>query len=269
MPTLSIGMATHCDLDGVFFTIQSLRMHHHLPKQTEFIVVDNYGCITTRDFMTSIGGVYVTFGKNTGTSAPRNQVFNIAKNDIVLCLDCHVLMADGSIDALLRYFDANPDDKSLIQGPMLYDDLKFHYTHFDPIWRDHMWGVWGCDKRGNGTVPFDIPMQGLGLFCCQKSAWLGFNRNFRGFGGEEGYIHEKFRQAGRRCLCLPQLRWLHRFWRPDGVSYPLRIEDRVFNYFVGFIELGLDIAPIIEHFKPYITENKINDILTEALSVKS
>jgi hypothetical protein len=51
--------------------------------------------------------------------------------------------------------------------------------------------------------PFEVPAQGLGIFSCKKSEWLGFNPHFRGFGGEECYIHEKYRQAGRKTICLP------------------------------------------------------------------
>jgi hypothetical protein len=69
--------------------------------------------------------------------------------------------------------------------------------------------------------PFEIPAQGLGLFTCRKDAWLGFNPAFRGFGGEEGYIHTKYRQAGHRCLNLPFLGWMHRFGRVGGPTYPL------------------------------------------------
>src|SRR5207237_2934286 len=87
-------------------------------------------------------------------------------------------------------------------------------THFDPVWRAQMWG---SDPRGQDPEgePFEISMQGLGVFSCMKDDWLGFHPKFQGFGGEEGYIHEKFRQAGRRCLCLPWLRWMHRFSRPS------------------------------------------------------
>ena len=49
----------------------------------------------------------------------------------------------------------------------------------------------GTDDRGRDSngEPFEIPMQGLGMFSCRKEAWLGFNPLFNGFGGEEGYIH--------------------------------------------------------------------------------
>ncbi len=95
---------------------------------------------------------------------------------------------------------------------------------------------------------FEIPGQGMGLFTCRKEAWLGFNPNFRGFGGEEMYIHTKFRQAGRKCPCLGFLKWLHRFARPGGVKYPLTRWNKVRNYVIGHLELGLSLDPVHEHF---------------------
>lgn len=101
---------------------------------------------------------------------------------------------------------------------------------------------------GINVNPFEIPAQGLGLFMCRKEAWLGFNNKFRAFGGEEGYIHEKFRQHGRKTMLLPWLAWEHRFGRPDGIPYKISMEDKVRNYVLGFTELGLDLSPIKEHF---------------------
>lgn len=98
------------------------------------------------------------------------------------------------------------------------------------------------------TEPFQIPSQGLGIFTCMKDAWLGFNPNFRQFGGEEGYIHHKYEQAGHKTMCLPFLGWWHRFARPDGVKYPMSLESRVKNYVHGFKELGLPIKEIKNHF---------------------
>lgn len=102
----------------------------------------------------------------------------------------------------------------------------------------------GQDKN---DAPFEVPGQGLGLFSCRKEDWLWFNEQFRGFGGEEMYIHQKFRNAGKRALCLPFLRWAHRFYRAEN-KYPLNIYDRVRNYVIGHKELGLDLAPVRKEF---------------------
>jgi hypothetical protein len=123
-----------------------------------------------------------------------------------------------------------------------------------PEWRDGFFGTWQHDDRAGDPdgEPFEIPMHGLGLFACRRKAWPGFNPAFRGFGGEEGYIHEKFRRAGGRTLCLPFLRWLHRFNRPMGCPYANVWDERVHNYLVGFREVGLSTDGVVEHFRAFL-----------------
>jgi hypothetical protein len=124
-------------------------------------------------------------------------------------------------------------------------------THLAPVWYQGLWGVWARDERimDPDATPFEIRMQGLGVFACRRDAWLGFNPRLRGFGGEEGSLHEKYRQAGATTICLPFLKWLHRFDRPQGPPYSVSWEDRVRNYLVLFDEMGLDPAPVVRHFE--------------------
>jgi hypothetical protein len=202
-----------------------------------------------------------------GTAAPRDLVFREARGEAVLCCDAHVLFAPGAIARLKAYYREHPRCVDLLQGPLLYDDLHYVATHFDPVWRDQMWGTWATDPRGEVPEgePFEIPMQGLGVFSCRKDVWPGFNPRFRGFGGEEGYIHEKVRQAGGRCLCLPWLRWVHRFGRPAGEPYPLSVDDKFRNYLIGHAELGLDLQPVFEHFSEHLPDDTIKVVAEEAL----
>ncbi len=102
--------------------------------------------------------------------------------------------------------------------------------------------------RQSPEEPFEVFGQGLGCFFTRKNSWLKFNEHSRGFGGEECYIHEKYRKAGNKTLCLPFLRWLHRFGRPDGVKYELTVDNKVRNYILEFMEIGLDISPVKDHF---------------------
>jgi hypothetical protein len=44
------------------------------------------------------------------------------------------------------------------------------------------------------------------------------------------------------------LKWNHRFGRPDGVPYTLNRHNKVRNYVLGHQELGLDLAPVYDHF---------------------
>jgi len=263
---LTIGMATYDDFHGVYFTLQALRQYHDLAG-TELLVVDNFGCEATREFVEHwASGRYVRATEAVGTAAPRDRVFAEARGEAVLCCDSHVLFAPGAIARLKQFYRDHPDRLDLLQGPLLYDDGVNLATHFEPVWREQMWGIWATDPRGLDPdgAPFDIPMQGLGVFSCRRRAWLGFHPRFRGFGGEEGYIHEKFRRAGRRCLCLPWLRWLHRFARPAGVPYPLTVEAKLRNYLIGHAELGLDVRPILAHFRAYLPAERVVAVAAEA-----
>ena len=267
MAELTIGMATYNDFDGVYFTIQALRLYQDL-QDTELLVIDNFGCDHTQEFIEGWSNArYPRLTEKVGTASPRNLVFEEASGEAVLCCDSHVLFAPGAIARLKHYHQAHPDCLDLLHGPLVYDDLQNVATHFDPVWRAQMWGTWGLDPRGVDpeAEPFEIPMQGLGAFSCRRSAWLGFNPAFRGFGGEEGYIHEKFRQAGGHSLCLPWLRWTHRFGRPAGVPYPISSEDRLRNYLIGHLELGLDPAPALEHFAESLPEELVVAIAAETV----
>lgn len=250
---MTIGMATYDDFDGVYFTVQSLRHYHsEALRDCEIIVVDNRpdspAGEATKTFVRGIGGRYVSMPEPTGTSQSRNRIFEESAAAAVLVIDSHVQIQAGALSKLLDYYKANPDSNDLLSGPLLYDDLRSCATHFDDIWRGEMWGAWGYDLREKSGDPFPIPGMGLGLFSCRRDAWLGFNPDFRGFGGEEMYIHEKYRQSGRQCLCLPWLRWSHRFGRPNGVPYHCSRESKVRNYILGLTELGIPLDRCREHF---------------------
>lgn len=269
---LTIGMATYDDYDGVYFSIQALRIYqlHGLEDKVEILVIDNnpesnHGKEVKAFVENWAKGKYIAFTDKKSTTA-RNEIFKHAKGKYTLCMDCHVMFEPNAIHNLLNYYHHNPDTKNLIQGPLWYDDLKNISTHFDPIWRASMYGIWATNeeafKKGEA---FEIPMMGLGMFSCKTSEWQGFNENFKGFGAEEGYIHEKFRLAGGKCMCLPNLKWNHRFGRPNGVPYPNNLEQRIENYFIGWLEILKNpddpfFQGIIECFKDTISEEKIKNI---------
>lgn len=276
-PSLTIGMLTYDDFDGVYFTIQSLRLHHpEAMENVEFIILDNNSKSAhgqaVRDLTAWVRQPirYIPMIERTGT-ALRNELFEQAQTPHVLCLDSHVMLTPGALTGLITYMNAGNDEGNLLQGPLIMDNLDQLQTHMDPVWREGMWGIWGHDKRGNDleSPPFEIPAHGMGLFACRKESWLGFHKDFRGFGGEECYIHEKFRQAGRKTLCLPFLRWLHRFARPAGIPYPNRWDDRIHNYLLGYAELGLDPEPMIKHFHSHLGEAFVDSVVFSVKSTNS
>jgi glycosyltransferase involved in cell wall biosynthesis len=264
-PKLTIGMATYDDYDGVYFSIQALRLYHcDVMDQVELLVVDNHpdgACAEALKELDrhALNLRYIPQTECVGT-AVRDFVFREAAGDFVLCMDCHVLLAPGAVRSLLDYFAAHPATPDLLQGPLLIDSLGSAITRWNPEWSNGMFGVWAPpikNFRQEGE-PFEIPIMGLGLFACRKSAWVGFNPMFRGFGGEEGYLHEKFRRAGARTLCLPSLAWLHRFRRPMGIPYAMSWQDRIRNYIIGWSELGLPLDEMRCHMSQLLGEEKID-----------
>jgi hypothetical protein len=250
-------MATFDDFDGVWFTVQAIRLFHpEVTDRLEFLIVDNHpegaAAVSLKALENWIPLLrYVPFNGYHGTSV-RDLIFREANADVVCCIDSHVLLQPGALAALVRWFDDHPDSRDLIQGPLLGDGLDGPTaSHFEPVWGAGMYGQWALDKRvaePDGQA-FEIRMQGLGLFACRREAWPGLNPRFRGFGGEEGYLHEKVCRAGGRVLCHPALGWAHRFSRPAGVPYPSSWEDRLRNYLIGWSEIGWDTAGVEDHFR--------------------
>lgn len=274
-PKLTIGMATHDDYDGVYFSVMSIVLYHQdVLDDIEILIIDNnpnskHGK-AVRGLTNRVSQMrYISAEEYTGT-AIREQVFHEAYGDYVLCIDCHVFLHQGAIRTLLDYFEANKDQQDLLHGPIYYDNHDHFSTHMSEEWNSGFYGRWATDQRGGSldAEPFEIPMQGLGLFACVKDHWPGFNAAFRGFGGEEGYIHSKFRQRGGRVLCLPFLRWTHRFDRPNAPTYVNAWQDRVRNYLIGWDELELDTESILSHFSELLGENVAADYYASFLNEK-
>ena len=269
MRKLTIGMATHDDYDGVYFTIQAIRMYHQeILNDIEFVIVDNNPSSEHGKAVRNLTNwikepfQYLPFVKYKSTTI-KNKVFELADTPYVLCMDSHVIVEPTAIKKLIDFYDQGLDEGNLLQGPIVYDDFINYSTHFDSTWSEYMWGQWQTDGRGGdrNNPPFEIPSQGMGFFSCRKDSWLGFNKEFRGFGIEEGYIHEKYRQHGKKTLCLPFLRWMHRFGRPNPITYPNDLKERFKNYLIGFKELNLDTKELEQHFSKIISpkeREKIN-----------
>jgi hypothetical protein len=265
MRKLTIGIPTYNDYDGLYFSIQAIRMYHsEVLNDIEFVIIDNNPDSShgkaIRDFTNWIKEPfqYLPFTKFNSTTV-KNKVFDLSDTPYTLCMDSHVMIVPGALKKLIDFYDQKNDDGNLMQGPLIYDDFHHYSTHFDDIWSGHMWGTWKTDERGKDpdSPPFEIPSQGMGLFTCRTNSWLGFNKEFRGFGGEEKYIHEKYKQRGKKTLCLPFLRWMHRFERPNGIPYSNDLKDRLRNYFIGHLELGIDTTALKENFANVATAEEL------------
>jgi len=234
---LTIGMACYDDYDGVYFSIKAMQLYHQeVLKDIQFLVIDNnpkgrHGK-AVKNFLSieAKGSTYIPCTEKK-SSFVKYKVFELAETPYVVCIDSHVLFEKGSLRKLIRYYKNHPNTNNLLQGPQVYNNMA--RTHWNNVWKNHMLGEWRTDPRGGNphNPPFEIQLQGMGLCSSRKEAFPKINPLFDGFGGEEGYIQGKFKERGNKTLCLPFLRWHHRFdnEKPSGITYPLSYKSRARN----------------------------------------
>ncbi|MDH4041172.1 MAG: glycosyltransferase family 2 protein, partial [Gammaproteobacteria bacterium] len=134
---LCIGMATFDDYDGVYFSVQALRMYHpEILDQIQILIIDNNPAGAAAEKLKELDCYipnyrYVPESKVVGT-AIRDRIFQESNAEFVLVMDCHVFIVPGALARLLEYLDAHPDSPDLLQGPLLHDDLRTISTHFAP-----------------------------------------------------------------------------------------------------------------------------------------
>jgi hypothetical protein len=259
-------MATYRDWPGVWATIQSIQLCHQqaLPF-LEIVVVDNdpegkpdvpgedNHSWKVKSLCQRIGARYEHFTAIVGTAAAKGRIFDLATAPAVLVMDCHVLLPSGTLTRLLDHFAYYPNTIDLWQGPCIGDGglNDIIGTHFSPAWGGLMYGKWSIDDRVyQSDDPFEIEMQGCGLFACRREAWPGFHPKLRGFGPEEFHLHQRIRRAGGKCYCLPWLRWCHRFGNPDGRTPPgLHPEERLRGHIITHLDTRApDLATMRHHF---------------------
>jgi glycosyltransferase involved in cell wall biosynthesis len=257
----TIGMPSYNNFTEVWFTIQALRMYHDL-TDCEILVVDNYGDDNLKKYIEHSGGDtvrYIKYNKVIGVSAAKNKIFEHARGEYVLCIDSHIIIGEHALDT-------PPPDDDMVQGILMQSNCNKYWCEWLPEWRAQMWGIWGKELFINElpSERFEIWGMGAGFFAVRRDSWLGFNEEFRGFGGETGYIQEKYRKHGRKVWCYPNMIWQH-FFANGGrkITYPLHMYDRVRNYLIGFNELGLDIEPIKKVFSNEWVSQILRDIEDE------
>lgn len=295
MRKFSVGMPTFNDYDGVYFTTQALKVYH-ADWISEILVVDNNPpSPRLEQYCRSTGIRYIPFGEVKGPAGAKDRVIREAQSPRAVCIDSHVLLHPGFFEALDAAMTELGDH--IYHGPLMYDWDHLCGDHMNNTWSGQMWGQWAqawerddvepfslwhgiptnirtmeritlpdgapvldLTKRGyrRPEKPFEIPAHGCGFFAVHRDTWLGFNPEFRGFGGEEWYIQGKYRKAGRKAYCVPGCKWRHRFNDLSGRTpeYPLTVFNKVRNYCLGHKELGLPIEPIQEHFKGRLTEKE-------------
>jgi len=265
---LTISMATYDDFDGVYFTIQAIRMYHKLDN-VEFLVLDNNPTgphsAALKHFLLSVPNAKYIEVTNRKSSWVKYDAFLHATGDVILGLDCHLLLVPGFFDALLSYFQNDQNKLNMLTGPLVYNDLKSKAPSLTPCWGKHDFGMWSSMPKEPVLEPFEIEAQGMGCFSFHKDGWKPIPTTFNGFGAEEWFMAEHTRKGGGKVICHPNMGWMHRFGRPSR-TFPLTLEDKIKNYYIGWLDIyeSMDhpkMVEMTEHWKTQIPESKLNEII--------
>lgn len=157
MKSLTVGMATFRDATRARWTAITSLLAHPLIK--EVVIVNNDpGGPGSQELQSAAGSdhrvKYFEYDGPSSTSQPRNAVFEHATNDHVICVDSHVFLLPGAVDALAKFYaEMGEDCQDLIHGPMWTERGTLYATHFNDQWRAEMWGTWGTAWIApNGTM---------------------------------------------------------------------------------------------------------------------
>lgn len=255
-------MATHDDFDGVYFTIQAIRMYHG-ELDIEWVILDNNPASAhgeaIREFLKDIPRAkYIPVTEMRGSWVKYLGVQH-ATEEIILGLDCHILLEPGFFDALRVFWENNPRSPNMLTGPLVYNRLDACSTHMDARWRGHDFGTWGDAPELKLGLPFEIPMQGMGCYSFLRRAWTPITNKVAGFGAEEWYMAEHFRKHGGIVICHPKLRWVHRFGRPVR-TFHISMDDKVKNYYAGWLDLyGTLQHPKIQEMTKWWSDTPMKD----------
>ncbi|RME22940.1 MAG: glycosyltransferase family 2 protein, partial [Candidatus Zixiibacteriota bacterium] len=216
---LTIGMAVHNNPQGVWMTIESIREKYpQCAQDVQFLVLDNCPDSVegeaTRDYVRNNldrsgdgwVGHYIAATPRQSTSL-RNLIFDCAETEYVMCLDSHIfLKGPNALPKTIAFLKSGAAGNDLYHGPAYHERGYIYATHMNPAFRGQNFGTWGVMQAESGghvfhadwPEPIEIPAHGMGLFLARRDTWLRFHHAFRHFGGEECYIHEKYRLHGRK-----------------------------------------------------------------------
>ena len=235
MATLTVGIPTHSDHVGLYFTLLFFcRAIYNLGLQdrVKLLVVNNKpaysheGCrkMVEDDF----GGRYVALAEPESTGAPRDLLVREAETEWLLIVDSHVILeSEEQLKRTVEWCEGNRSD-DLFYGVCMSSKLvdaktgkrRAIWTHWIPQHgRD---GLFGTSAVAQPLVddpehkPQQILHSGCGLFMVRKEAYLGFHPEQVGFGAE-GWLPLRYMEERRRVFVLPFQRFFHCF-RPKDVK---------------------------------------------------
>ena len=263
---LTIAMVAD-DFDGAYFSIQAIRLYQpEVRDEVHFLVLDPRPAVHG-EALRGLGAWLECYTywpcADAAGGALHDFPFRHGRSEYVLMLEPGVLLAPGSLAALVAYLRHHSPPRELMQGPLVSANGRVLATHWEAGWEAGRCGRPVVDAAAEREEPFEIAMQDLGAFVCRRDAWPGIDPRLGGAGGLEGYLHEKLRRTGGRTLCLPFLRWQRR--DPAAASGGPRDDAaaRFRDHLVMHDELGLDPQPLCEPFEAMLGQRRAAELRAE------
>ncbi len=162
--------------------------------------------------------------------------------------DSHLHFAPGSVGRFYNWMrrTKNRNSKHLYHCPLLFDDGKSAFTHFETragglplIGQDNLWGQFRTEKKLLGTRSKPMEIQAHGGFWMASRVDIAVqtfgHALFKGFGDPETIIHEQRRAAGFKVYCLPSriVSCWHRFLKIRHNDYHSPWTDALRNHVIG------------------------------------
>ena len=243
MAVLTIGIPTHSDYTGLYFTLLFFRRaiaEQGLESKVKLLVVDNkpaYGGDALRKMVEGdFQARYAVLHSPESTGAPRDLLVHLCDTDWILVVDSHVELEERvDLKTLVEWCDGNPS-KDLHHGICMSSrltDPKTNkrvavWTHWNPVHgRDGLFGTSALAQLlvDNPRHPaMRIVISGCGLFLTRKDSFIGFHPEQTGFGAE-GWLPLRYYEEGRSVWVEPWLRFFHCF-RPKTVKVPYDVRFR-------------------------------------------
>ncbi len=264
-------MANWDDPEGAFWTLTAIRQYHVKEdnKEVELLVVDDMPekQQDLENVCSNSGARYVHHSKNKGPAHAKDSVWEHAQGDYVLLVDSHVLLAPCSVNYILDAIDSDLIGKDLWTGPLLNERGHMIASELLPEWRGQFFGVWHTDQDLLKTKIKEIEGHGSAYTLMKREHYPYFSPHFKGFSGEELYLHQKVRNNGGKCYTHVDLGWIHRFMRSKPITYSLTLNDKLRNYLVASYEIGWSIKQCCDYFRPKLVKEQFDNVLSDVKAI--
>lgn len=277
-PRLTIGLPHCCDYERAWHTLAAIhktRLALKVVDRVQLLVGDNSKTIPNAELgakhatelqkrMAELPNAkYVEFSTVAGTAPTKNEVIRQADGDFVLVLDAHCELANEVLARILAWIDANPLDDDIhhameLHLRMVNDDgtpAVVCSHRLERFGADGNFGICAVNELAllPNAQPFKVATAGCGFFLIRKASWLGFHPEARGWGGEEHFIQERYRQAGRHAWVHPEFQYVHQYGHIEPPEYVGRDwVTKCRNVLLGYRALGYPVLASIKeaHVQP-------------------